>query len=636
MRGRYAIEYNPRPGDSCRAGSGKDPVSETLRHRTVELETLHELGRIAESTMMTPDLFLREACTPICHAFSPYGRVSCRIKVDGYSVRSAEFHEYACRLVTAIPRTGGEDGAIEVLCECDISEAQSILESIGGRVTEILRHLYVDEELRAEREHLESVLVGAQAGTWNWDLKAGEIYVDERFAEILGYRPDRLRQRLEHRRYEMVHPHDLNVLENRIRSVYRNTDSDSMIYMDLRLLGGDESWRWVTIRGRPVPEGCRRAARLSGIIVDISSRRKAEERVRRALAANNEIIESAQCGIAVIDRDYRYTVWNGYMERLTGLSSEEVTGKRAMDLFPFLDESERMKRVSAAFEGRTSTPEEFSFHVEQSGRQAHVFQSFAPVRDDDDSVIGVIFTVQDITRQKELERLRDDVENILRHDLRGQLNTLLNVPSILSQDSSLTDEQRELLDYTRNAAGTMLDLIDNSLTIYKLEAGTYESKTASIEIEKILIEVAAQLRFLAHDRKVEVRLVRDGKPVSEETAGLTVAGDTLLTRSALTHLLTNAIEASPKNGVVHGSVESASGSSSGAVRVTIHNAGAIPPEIRDNFFTKYTTWGKSRGTGLGAYSAKIMLEAQGAAIAVKSNEREGTSISIDFPGSSGE
>lgn len=65
--------------------------------------------------------------------------------------------------------------------------------------------------------------------------------------------------------------------------------------------------------------------------------------------------------------------------------------------------------------------------------------------------------------------------------------------------------------------------------------------------------------------------------------------------------------------------------------VSIHNKGAVPEEIRDTFFDKYATAGKSGGTGLGTYSARLNAETLGGKISLDTSEENGTTITISFP-----
>jgi len=100
----------------------------------------------------------------------------------------------------------------------------------------------------------------------------------------------------------------------------------------------------------------------------------------------------------------------------------------------------------------------------------------------------------------------------------------------------------------------------------------------------------------------------------------------LLCYSMLSNLIKNAIEASPQGAGVFIHLESADW---GYIR--IHNSGTVPKSIRDTFFEKYATAGKSGGKGLGTYSAKLIAETQGGSISMDTSETEGTTITVKLP-----
>jgi CheY-like chemotaxis protein len=91
----------------------------------------------------------------------------------------------------------------------------------------------------------------------------------------------------------------------------------------------------------------------------------------------------------------------------------------------------------------------------------------------------------------------------------------------------------------------------------------------------------------------------------------------------LGNLLKNAVEASPDGGAVTLSIAARDG-----VRIALHNAGVVPEGIRETFFEKYSTAGKSDGTGLGNYSARLMARVQGGDMSMRTSASEGTTISV--------
>ena len=66
--------------------------------------------------------------------------------------------------------------------------------------------------------------------------------------------------------------------------------------------------------------------------------------------------------------------------------------------------------------------------------------------------------------------------------------------------------------------------------------------------------------------------------------------------------------------------------------IRIHNAGSVPLEIRETFFDKYSTSGKTGGTGLGTYSARLIAGTLGGTIRLETSDEAGTTITLVLPG----
>jgi PAS domain S-box-containing protein len=126
--------------------------------------------------------------------------------------------------------------------------------------------------------------------------------------------------------------------------------------------------------------------------------KRVHEALRESSQFNQQVIDSAGEGIIVYGRDLRYQIWNPFMERLTGLSSGDVLGKRPLDVFPFLRDAGVMATLDQAFTGAPSTAIDFLYHATHGSRW--ITHASAPIRNIKGEVIGVIGTVQDITERK--------------------------------------------------------------------------------------------------------------------------------------------------------------------------------------------------------------------------------------------
>jgi len=212
----------------------------------------------------------------------------------------------------------------------------------------------------------------------------------------------------------------------------------------------------------------------------------------------------------------------------------------------------------------------------------------------------------------EIARLRDEVEQITRHDLKGPLAGVASMTELLLEDGRFSDLQLSYLRSIQTCTHQALDMVGLSTELYKIETGQFELDAQDVDI-------IAQLRGLAEVARGEgrARNLTIAVSVPDETnPSLLIRGDRVLCHSLLHNLLRNAGEAAPRDTRVDIAV-----TIKGALaEVSIKNRGAAPQEVCERFFEKYVTSGKRGGTGLGTYSAKLLTEAQGGTIAVQVDE----------------
>lgn len=230
-----------------------------------------------------------------------------------------------------------------------------------------------------------------------------------------------------------------------------------------------------------------------------------------------------------------------------------------------------------------------------------------------------------IEKNAELEKtskLREDIELITRHDLKTPLNAIMGFPQLMLMDDNLSEEQREFLAEVLRAAKNMLSMINNSLDMYKMETDSYHYQPEEFDMQELIHQVIRDLHSLAKVSAITFHVSN----TTENSENFVVYAEQLLSYSLLGNLIRNAIEASPDNGKVRVEL---SYKNQQAV-IAISNYGAVPEEIRANFFDKYASHGKSMGTGLGTYSAKLIIETQGGTIDMSSINDE-TCITIKLP-----
>lgn len=225
---------------------------------------------------------------------------------------------------------------------------------------------------------------------------------------------------------------------------------------------------------------------------------------------------------------------------------------------------------------------------------------------------------------EENARLREDVERISRHDLKTPLNSILGVSRLLRDQPGLTGHQRELVNVLQGAGLRMLELVNLSLDLFKMETGSYVFQPQPVDLREVVTRVLVDLHPLAEFRAVVLHMPG---PAREPVR---VHAEELLCYSIIANLVKNAIEAAGPGRKVTVTLQPGD-----PVTLLVHNPGEVPPAAAERFFQKYSTAGKQGGTGLGTYSARLMARAQQGDLQVRSSAQEGTTLVLSLRPSPG-
>lgn len=253
---------------------------------------------------------------------------------------------------------------------------------------------------------------------------------------------------------------------------------------------------------------------------------------------------------------------------------------------------------------------------------AHACQ---PVFNAEGSYLGRRGSNRDVTPRKLAEARQEDVERILRHDLKSPLMGIIGIPRVLREEEGVPDHVKRLLDILERSGQDMLDLIESSLAIHRLERGEPIDAHESVNMVEVVRDTIESLTHKAMSLKVRLVCTVQGR---ECTPGNVVAcqGVRMLLRSMMGNLIKNALEASGQGDVV--SIDLRQGT---MVEILIHNTGVVPEAVREKLFEKYTSAGKAYGTGLGAYSARLMAQAHGGDITFTTSPEAGTTFIVRLP-----
>ena len=223
-------------------------------------------------------------------------------------------------------------------------------------------------------------------------------------------------------------------------------------------------------------------------------------------------------------------------------------------------------------------------------------------------------------------KIREDVERIAKHDIKGPLSGILGIVEVLLDDEeNLTEWHKKLVKMIENSSYTLMEMINRSLDLFKMETGVYQLQPENLDLIVVLERVVGDLGKYAEPKGVNIKI--DFANNAENLDPFFVYGEKMLCYPLFYNLVLNAIEASNNNS----SIAILLSTEQNSAMIQITNTGEVPMAIRDRFFDKYVTSGKRGGTGLGSYSAWLAVRIQGGTIDLDTGHTGETTLRVSLP-----
>ena len=340
-------------------------------------------------------------------------------------------------------------------------------------------------------------------------------------------------------------------------------------------------------------------------------------------AYNRSLIEASLDPLVAIDSGGKITDVNKATVLATGRTRNQLIGTDFALYFTNPDKAQA--GYQAVFRDGFVKDYELELII-SSHTSTPVLYNASVYKDEYGKILGVFAAARDITERKRSEELRMDIEHIVQHDLRAPASSAVIVSKLLADSPGISASDRDLLIMLSHSGQRMLDTLNQSLDLYKINAGQYQAVLKTFDMMGLIQEISDSLLLLpiSQGKNVDITFSHSSCPSDSMCS---VLADFNLTRLSLQNIIQNALEASQgENKVLIDLL------CNGVCKISIRNSGVVPKEIRDRFFEKYVTAGKKFGTGIGTYSAKLMIEAQGGTIQMEtSDERNETLVTIILP-----
>jgi two-component system phosphate regulon sensor histidine kinase PhoR len=352
------------------------------------------------------------------------------------------------------------------------------------------------------------------------------------------------------------------------------------------------------------------------------------------LAAEKELLgitlSSVTNGILVLDADRRTILINPVAVRMTGWSRDQALNQPIDQVLSLVNENTRQPQpspIAEVFETRQiRRGSAWDAIVSRTGPECPVAVTVAPIIRPDQSLMGVVVSLRDVSRDREVERMKRDFVSSVSHELRTPLTSIKAFTATMLRDPTMPDPTRvEFLNIIDEESNRLADLIEDLLDISRIESGSLKIASESVQVAEVVQGVMAALAPLAEKKNLILTCAIE--PDLPE-----VTGDAGKLQSVVTNLVNNALKFTPQNG----SIQVHLGQKDEQIVLSVKDTGmGIPAESLDRIFDRFyrvNRPGKEiQGTGLGLTIVKEIVNLHKGSITVRSEPDHGSEFIVALP-----
>ncbi|OGC57727.1 hypothetical protein A2976_02195 [candidate division WWE3 bacterium RIFCSPLOWO2_01_FULL_41_9] len=379
-----------------------------------------------------------------------------------------------------------------------------------------------------------------------------------------------------------------------------------------------------------------RTAALANTLHDVEERNNWLEEAKKK---DEALLESIGDGVIATDESGKVLVINKAAQEQLGWKADEIVGKSVVNSIPLEDENGKLvspqdRPIHKALKygkkiTNTGLGADALYYIRRDRTKFPIMLSASPVILNK-KIFGTIIVFRDVTKEKEIDRMKSEFISLASHQLRTPLSTVNWYTEILLEGDAghLTDDQKKYLDEIYKANRRMVDLVNALLNVSRIEMGTFLIEPKPTFLPEISKNVIAEVQPQINMKKLKVEEKYDPNiPV--------IQADPRITTIIFQNLITNAVKYTSDGGNI--TIEVSMQPEENSVLIKVSDTGyGIPQHQQDRIFTKLfradnVTQKETEGTGLGLYIIKNILEYTGGSIWFESEENKGTTFFVTMP-----
>ncbi len=345
------------------------------------------------------------------------------------------------------------------------------------------------------------------------------------------------------------------------------------------------------------------------------------------------MLESVGDGLIATDHDGRIVFVNRPAEAMLGWTFSELKERALFEVLPGEDDQgvsiplEDRPIQIALRSGEKITSGVTTYYRRKNGATFPVAISITPIISED-KILGVIEVFRDITKELELQKMREEFVSLATHQLRAPITIIKGYSDMMLRDATrtLADEDRHAMGEIRRAGEQLLGLVNAMLNALRIEMGVLAIEPTLIDLREIADELVEAFHPIVSKKQSAIETRYD--PAMPK-----ISADQKLTHALFENLISNAVKYTPEGGTVRVVLEMRGEE---AVFIVADTGCGIPKNQQRSIFKKLFRADNARiidaeGTGLGLYIVKSILEQAGGRIWFESEEGKGSTFYIALP-----
>jgi len=363
--------------------------------------------------------------------------------------------------------------------------------------------------------------------------------------------------------------------------------------------------------------------------------------IRKLQEREETILQSMKDIVVALDITGNILTTNKAFTDTIGKQKSEMLGKNYTEFFS-IEQLDNVNEVTQIIDinatplgendiSELSASQEINYRltVNQTNKQLLVSITISALHEAD-QIAGKVLVIRDITETQQLERMKLDFVSMAAHELRTPITAIRGYLSALKEEArpSLSEEHNKFLDRADIAANQLTTLMENLLSVSRIEKGSFNLDLRKTDWIHLMDQRVEELMNRATERNLTLTWQHPDADVPE------VLVDPLRVSEVLNNLISNAINYTPAGSVTI-TVEYDSAKEMVITHITDTGQG-IPTEAQNHLFEKFFRVSGileqgSKGTGLGLYISKEIIELHHGEIWVESKEGSGSTFSFSIP-----